>query len=222
MEKIKKYYSRSVIMAAVFLVYTILVVVVDVQPIGINGTDVGFATINSAVFSFLGVSEFWTMVTKILALFPFAACTFFALYGLRQLIKGKSFKAVSNEIWVMACFYLLCFIFYFFFEIVVINYRPVLDDGELAASFPSSHTVFVLCAMISAMPMMDILFPERKLLIACVDVFCVLVSVLMVLGRFASGVHWFSDIIGGVILSATLLSAFNGTLRMVRENPDKD
>jgi undecaprenyl-diphosphatase len=85
-----------------------------------------------------------------------------------------------------------------------VNFRPVLIEGYLEASYPSSTTLLVLCVMPTAM--MQFSFRIKNPIIKCgaqgsVGTF----TIFMVLGRLISGVHWFSDIIGGIFLSAGLI-----------------
>lgn len=219
MNKILKYYTKSLIMAGCCLIFMILALVVDKQAIGPLGSAVGFGTINAAVFNFLGTSKFWDVITDLIAGVSLLTAAAFAVYGLIQLIKSKSFKKVDTRIYILAGLYVALLIVYVFFDkILVINYRPVLEDGVLEPSFPSSHTILVLVVMISAMTMTEQLFPKlNKQLQIVVYTVCVLSCVLMVIGRLCAGIHWFTDIIGAILISAGLLAIFKDTLKMVNE-----
>lgn len=219
MNKILKYYTKSLIMAGCCLIFMILALVVDKQAVGPLGSAVGFGTINAAVFNFLGTSKFWDVITDLIAGVSLLTAAAFAVYGLIQLIKSKSFKKVDTRIYILAGLYVALLIVYVFFDkILVINYRPVLEDGALEPSFPSSHTILVLVVMISAMTMTEQLFPKlNKQLQIVVYTVCVLSCVLMVIGRLCAGIHWFTDIIGAILISAGLLAIFKDTLKMVNE-----
>lgn len=219
MNKILKYYTKSLIMAGCCLIFMILALVVDKQAVGPLGSAVGFGTINAAVFNFLGTSKFWDVITDLIAGVSLLTAAAFAVYGLIQLIKSKSFKKVDTRIYILAGLYVALLIVYVFFDkILVINYRPVLEEGVLEPSFPSSHTILVLVVMISAMTMTEQLFPKlNKQLQIVVYTVCVLSCVLMVIGRLCAGIHWFTDIIGAILISAGLLAIFKDTLKMVNE-----
>ena len=89
-------------------------------------------------------------------------------------------------------------------------------DGKLEASFPSSHTVLAICVCISAISINKFYIKdESKLKLA--NVFIMILMTLIVIGRFISGVHWFSDIIGGIIISSTLLSYYFSLNRLFLE-----
>lgn len=219
MNKILKYYMKSLIMAGCCLIFMILALVVDKQAVGPLGSAVGFGTINAAVFNFLGTSKFWDVITDLIAGVSLLTAAAFAVYGLIQLIKTKRFKKVDTRIYILAGLYVALLIVYVFFDkILVINYRPVLEEGVLEPSFPSSHTILVLVVMISAMTMTEQLFPKlNKQLQIVVYTVCVLSCVLMVIGRLCAGIHWFTDIIGAILISAGLLAIFKDTLKMVNE-----
>lgn len=188
-----------------FILFTVLLTCVDVQPIGPQGSVVGFANLNGWIFDRVGVHRFWYHLTDWLGLVPIALAFGFAVVGLYQWIRRRSIRKVDGSILVLGGFYLVVMGCYLFFEWVVINYRPVLLGGNLEVSYPSSHTVMVLCLIFTAAMEFRTLCPNRKLLCRCVDILAALVIGITAAGRFLSGVHWFTDIVGGVLLSAALV-----------------
>ena len=192
------------------ILFTVLLTCVNVQPIGPQESAVGFANLNGWMFDRVGVHRFWYHLTDWLGLVPIAFALGFALVGLWQWIRRRRIRRVDSSILVLGGFYLLVMGCYLFFEQVVINYRPVLMDGNLEASYPSSHTVMVLCLMSTAVMEFRALCPHRKGLCRCIDILAVLVVGITVVGRFLSGVHWFTDIVGGILLSAAWISLYIG------------
>ena len=192
---------------AVFVLWTVLVSVVDVRAIGPNGSSVGFATLNGYVHDLTGVNMLLYTITDWLGLVPIGVAFGFAGLGLVQWVGRKSLFKVDRSILALGGFYIIVLAMYIFFEIVVINYRPVLIDGYLEASYPSSTTMLVRCVMPTAMMQLHARIKS--------DVFrrCVLISIaaftaFMVIGRLASGVHWLTDIIGGALVSAGLVITY--------------
>ena len=192
---------------AVFVLWTVLVSVVDVRAIGPNGSSVGFATLNGYVHDLTGVNMRLYSITDWLGLVPIGVALGFAMLGFVQWIKRKSLFKVDRGILALGGFYVAVMAVYILFEIVVINYRPVLIDDYLEASYPSSTTMLVMCVMPTAMMQLHARIKS--------DVFrrCVLISIaaftaFMVIGRLASGVHWLTDIIGGALVSAGLVITY--------------
>ena len=189
---------------AAFLLWTVAVRRIDVQPIGPQGSVVGFATLNGLVHSFTGVHMLLYTITDWLSLVPVAFGLGFALTGLWQWIKRKSILKVDCVILLLGVFYVVVLAVYLLFEKVVINYRPVLIEGVLEASYPSSTTVLVLCIMPTAVMRLRSRFPQKGIAMA-ITAF----TVFMVIGRLLSGVHWVTDIIGGILLSTGLVLLYD-------------
>ncbi len=208
MEKIrKKMFFMGAGFLGAFVLWTVLVSYVDVRAIGQNASSVGFATLNGYVHNLTGVNMFLYTITDWLGLVPIGVAFGFAVLGLVQWVGRKSLFKVDRSILALGGFYIIVLAMYIFFEIVVINYRPVLLGGYLEASYPSSTTMLVMCVMPTAMMQLHARIKS--------DVFrrCVLISIaaftaFMVIGRLASGVHWLTDIIGGALVSAGLVITY--------------
>ena len=132
---------------------------------------------------------------------------FFAILGLAQWIKRKKLAKVDRSLLVLGGFYIAVMALYILFEMVVINYRPVLIGGYLEASYPSSTTLLVMCVMPTAMMQFNARI-KNKLFRRCALLIIALFIVFMVIGRLVSGVHWLTDIIGGALISAGLVMMY--------------
>ena len=198
-----------------FVLWTAAVRLFDVRPIGPNGSSVGFAALNGAVRELTGVHMALYTVTDWLSLIPLFVAIGFAALGLWQLIRRKSVFKVDYNIIVPGGFYVLVMAVYLFFEAVVVNYRPVLIDGFLEASYPSSTTVLVMCVIPTAMMQLHQRIGNKTVRVV-VLVALALFTVLMVLGRLMSGVHWVTDIIGGMLLSAGLVMLYDAVCKFRR------
>ena len=202
--KFKKNISLSLFFLTAFAAWTVAVKRIDVQAIGPDGSPVGFAGLNRFVHNLTGMHMELYILTDWLSLIPLLFILGFGLLGLRQWIRRKSIRKVDRSILALGAFYIAVGAAYLFFEKQVINYRPVLIDGILEASYPSSTTVLVLCVMVTAAMELHKRIRNATLrnwllfLMACF-------TVLMVIGRFLSGVHWVTDILGGILLSAGLI-----------------
>lgn len=190
-----------------FLLWTAAICLIDVQAIGPNGSKVGLATLNGFFHRLTGVHLRLYVITDWLGLVPVGFCFGFALLGLIQWIKRKSPFKADYSILVLGGFYIVVFGAYLFFETFVINYRPVLIDGYLEASYPSSTTLLVLCVMPTSLMELGNRIKNpifKKVVKGAITVFII----FMVVGRLLAGVHWLTDIIGGGLLSLALVEAY--------------
>ncbi|OCN00373.1 phosphoesterase PA-phosphatase [Clostridium sp. W14A] len=204
-------------LSVLFILYTMLIQHIDVKPIGPNGSTVGFASVNGWVHDLFGVN--WTLytITDWLGLVPIFVVLGFAVLGLTQLIRRKSLFRVDSSILVLGGFYVLVLGAYLFFELYRVNYRPVLIDGILETSYPSSTTMLVLCVMPTAMMQFRRLICNRTVK-STVNTVLVVFTAFMVIGRLVSGVHWLTDILGGVLLSAALVLLYRGVNAYIAES----
>ena len=86
------------ILIATFLLWTALIQMVDVHPLGQNGTNIGFATFNYWFHRLTDVHMTIYTITDWLGLVPLVVCVIFAGVGLIQLIKRKSLFKVDPVI----------------------------------------------------------------------------------------------------------------------------
>ena len=192
---------------AAFVLWTFLVVSVDVRPIGPEGSSVGFAALNGSVHEAIGVHWSLYTITDWLGLVPIGVAFGFAVLGLVQLLQRKSLRKVDRSLPVLGGFYIVVMAMYLLFETVTVNRRPVLIDGILETSYPSSTTLLALCVLPTAMMQLKSRIRKPPVRIAVLSLLAAL-TVFMVIGRLLSGVHWLTDIIGGLLLSAGLVSLY--------------
>ena len=213
----KKNEKKSLLIGSIFLamfaVWTVLILTVDVQPLGQNGTGIGFATFNCWFHHFTGVNMVIYTITDWMGLVLVAICLSFAGMGLVQLIKRRSLFRVDADIMILGVYFVIVFLAYAIFEMIPINYRPILIEGKMEASYPSSTTLLVL----SVMPALIEQIQRRlsgitaKRIIKIVEI---AFSAFMVIGRLVSGVHWFTDIVGGVLLSAGVFMLYKAAVML--------
>ena len=209
-----KRFLVSFCLLASFVFWTLAVLLFDVQAIGPRGSAVGFATINRFIHDLTGVHFALYNVTDWLGLVPIAVCLGFAVLGLVQWITRKSILKVDRSILILGGFYLVVIAAYLLFEKVVINYRPVLINNVLEVSYPSSTTLLVLCVMPTALSQFRTRIKNQPLKKG-VSLVIIAFMFFMVVGRLVSGVHWFTDIVGSVLLCSALVSLYHAFLGQV-------
>ena len=190
-----------------FIIWTVALKFVDVQAIGPQGSIVGFATINRFIHNLTGVHMSLYTITDWLGLVPLCFIMGFGILGLCEWIKRKNLFKVDHSILTLGGFYIIVMTAYIFFEMFVINYRPILINGNLEASYPSSTTMLVMCVMPTAIMQFNERIKNNGFK-KCVNILIVAFIAYMVIGRLVSGVHWFSDIIGGALLSSSLVMIY--------------
>lgn len=208
-------YLSAVVFTLLFIVFTLVIRFIDVDNIGPQGSPVGLAHINGPFFEAFGYNKVLYTVSELLGYVAIGVAAGFAAYGVWQLIKLKSLKKVDPKIICLGVFYAVVIAFYALFEVVVINYRPVLSDEGLEASYPSSHTMLAVCVFGSAIIMIRDLFAENRRLKLCSVIILSVLMAAVILTRLFSGVHWLTDIIGGIILSLGLCFIFKGITEQI-------
>ncbi|MBO4831757.1 MAG: phosphatase PAP2 family protein [Oscillospiraceae bacterium] len=205
-ENEKRYLKAGVYLIVAFVVWTAIICFVDVQAAGPNGTEIGLAAVNTWFHRLTGVHMGLYTVTDWLGLVPILICFGFGALGAIQLMSRKSLFRVDADIIMLGVYYVLIIILYLLFEMIPINYRPVLIDGRLEPSYPSSTALLVL----SVMPTLEFQMGRRagRTVRTAASVFSAAFSLFMVAGRAVSGVHWLSDIIGSVLLSTGMFTLY--------------
>ena len=207
----KKQLALAICLFAAFGLWTAIVCLVDIQAIGPMESSVGLATLNGWFHNLTGVHMSVYNITDTLSIIPFAIVFGFAVLGLVQWIKRKKLFEVDSDILLLGGFYIATGLAYIFFEIFAVNFRPVLIEGVLEVSYPSSTTMLITCIMSTTIIQVCHRIknkPIRNIVIIAMTGF----SAFMVIGRAVCGVHWLSDIIGGLLLSAGLVMTYRSFL----------
>jgi undecaprenyl-diphosphatase len=203
----QKSFYTGLLFLLLFVVWTVLISFIDIKAVGPKNSNVGFATINTFFHRLTGTNMFLYTITDWLGLIPIAICLGFAILGLVQSIKRKSIIKVDTDILYLGIFYIAVIAVYLLFEEFVINYRPVLINGYLEVSYPSSTTLLVMCVMPTAIMQFD-----KRIKISfiknCINIIITVFIAFMVIARLISGVHWLTDIIGGLLLSTGLVTVY--------------
>ena len=209
----QKNFCIAICMLAAFLLWTVAIRFFDMQAIGPQKSTVGFATINHFVHNLTGVHMVLYTVTDWLGLVPLMIVMGFGTLGLFQWIKRKHLLKVDYSLLVLGGFYIVVIAVYILFEILIVNYRPVLINGYLEASYPSSTTMLVMCVMPTAIMQFNSRI-KNDILKRCVSSAIIVFIAFVVIGRLISGVHWFTNIVGGTLLSAGLVLMYRAIISL--------
>ena len=209
----------TILLALVAIAVTIAIVKVNVREIGPQGTSVGFADFNEKMRDKIGYSESFYKISKYIGYVVLLVAASFALLGLVQLIKRRSLFKVDANVVALGVIYVILAGIYACFEKFVVNYRPLIMEGKstVEASFPSSHTILVCVIMGTAIMAWNVLIKNKTAKTALTIISAILI-VAMVVTRVLSGVHWFTDIVAGIVYSGVLISLYSVMMAMIYNN----
>ena len=193
------FFITGAILLLVFLVFTVLIKTVDLAEFPPTRSEIGLSSLNCAVFEAIGTNDLAYKISEALGLLVLIIPFVFAVLSLVEWIKKKSLKRIDCDLWILFISYALTLAFYCLFELIVVNYRPILIDGSLEASYPSSHTL--LAIVIGGSALLQIIQRLKKKQIK-IPLLCLisLLTVAVPLLRLLSGVHWITDIVAAVLL----------------------
>ena len=212
----KESIRNAVIMTVMTILMTVLVATVDVQPVGVEGTNLGLASINTGFFEKFGENHTFYLISKLAGLVCFAVAGLFGVFFVIRLLRCKSLSKVERNLTVLMLLYLATAIVYALFEKFAINYRPILRDKGLESSYPSTHAMIAYVIMVSAVDQWNIYIKNEKLL-TVLTAASFLILALVIITRILSGVHWITDIIGGILFGDMLIAWYRAVLTRAAE-----
>lgn len=211
----------SLILFILFCGFTLFVKFGPQAAIGPNGAIVGMPHLNQIGQGLFPVK--WTLyvLTDWMGLIPILTGMIYGVVGLFQWISRKKITRVDPSILILGIFYVIVFLVYLFFETVTINHRPVLIDGILEKSYPSSTILLAICFLIPSISQSDRLLKKRGVR-RIIKTMTITFMVVMVVGRLFSGVHWLSDIIGSGLISTALVLLMRGVIVLIPVPQEKN
>lgn len=219
-KEMKHRFGMAFLIFAAFVLFTLAVAFVDVKPVGPFGSEVGFAMLNGTMHEVLPFRNVPYQLSKVVEYLCFAVVGFFALGGAMQFMKSHTFSGVDGDIRALGVTYIITAAFYVGFDILIVNYRPVLRDEGLEASYPSSHTLLIVVVLGT----LALLLKKRirNVFVRRIAIFVTrVIEIGGVLARLLSGVHWLSDILGGIILALSLVELYRGLSRAFAKSSAK-
>ena len=213
----------TIALLLVSILFTISLAVVDVQPVGLLGTNLGFAGFNTSVAALIGSNLSLYTASSLLGYIVLVFVALFVCYALYQLISRKSFSALDSELILLGGFFLVVGLIYIIFTKISLNYRPIFIDGAMEYSFPSSHVLLALTVPLASIMVLQFHFRAKsyRTFVTAVSIFAIVLSVAVVVLRTLSGVHWATDIIGSFLYAGTLLMALYTGLKALRPRQKK-
>lgn len=207
----KTYYILAVISFALFLILTVLLLKVDVTSGGIYGSNIGLSVINIPFRDAVGSNKLFYNISKVAGIVGLAACVFVCLMMALRVLRKKSLKVLRRRDIALLALYFETAVFYVIFDKIVINYRPMLKWGETEpeSSFPSTHALMAV-VIFTSLSYVAADYIKNKLTLKIVQGLCVFFALTIIFGRALSGVHWLTDIFGGIIFGVGLVCTYLG------------
>ena len=94
-------------------------------------------------------------------------------------------------------------------------------ENELEASYPSSHTMLAICVCGSSLLASYSIVKNKKIRII-LNIAAWGIMLVVIASRLLSGVHWFTDIIGGILISSFMIQTFGNVVRKIQETQEED
>lgn len=190
-----------------FCILTILLTF-DVGVIAPSGGQVGLSHINNIIT----YKENATLdkISDIFFYFSFVVVAFAVVLGIYQLIKRKSIKKVDREIVIFGIFLILAVVIWILFDkLLKINVRPInADEG----SYPSTHVFLTTFFMITGHMFLTKMFKNNIIKYGTLIVAIIFIVVTMIL-RVASGMHYITDVLGGLFIGLSFYFLTFGTAK---------
>ena len=125
--------------------------------------------------------------------------------------KVKNPFKVDFHLSALMLVYVLLVFFYGIGYSIIINYGPVLEDGVLKTSYPSSHVLACITASFCNATFLryHINKPTKAWFGVVIGFYAI--GFLAPILRLISGAHWFTDILGSVLLSTSLIYFYKAT-----------
>jgi len=204
--RIRKDFGTASLLLVLFVIFTILLRFIDLDSLAPDGSPVGFAFLNGTVASRFPFHPFFYRMSECLGRLALLLAGVFAFIGLFQWIGRKKLLEVDFDILALGVLFGVTVFTYFLFETVKINVRPILWNGKAENSYPSSHTVLSIVVFVGVLPLLKRRLTPMLYLFAESILLCF--TVLTLVGRLLSGMHWITDLFGGILLSVSLLGYY--------------
>ena len=185
---------------SLFVLLLILILVVDVTTIPFNG-KIGLTSLNK-IFYYVLDFDTRLMIDSI------SDFLLDSLKGQGILLLLGCFIVIAGIIWVL------------FDNIIVINYRPFNYEGKLEGSFPSTHVMLVTFVYLASLKFFN--FDNKpKSFKYILYGFSIFVIIFTGACRILSLMHWFTDVLGGVLIGLTLYFGYLKSIEIVNNKTNK-
>ena len=202
--KLRKFDIITSITAFLFLLLLVLILVVDVRVNELTGEKIGLFELNN-VFLKNTINHTFDIISDIILDISVGCIIFYMIMGLIQIFKKNE---PSNEIIFIGIMMIVIIVIWIVFDkFLIINHRPIYITMELEGSFPSTHVIITTFVMLVNIALVSKNIKKKNLRIALYIANGVVILASPIC-RLLSNMHWFTDILGGVLLGALLFELY--------------
>ena len=197
----KKILNKYLIVGIVFIFLFLLLMILlnfNKANLGETNTPVGLSSINKLFVT--NYVDIYNSMSQVGLYLSFIIIAGFAITGFYQLIKRKSLFKVDLDIILFGVGVIVLIITWLLFDkVIAYNYRPIYVNKNLEGSFPSTHVLFTTFVLVSAFGI-SLNREKNNFYNLAILVIAILVITLTSLCRVLSGMHWATDVLGGLLL----------------------
>lgn len=198
----KKKILDIVIITNLFIIFilTILVKTVDIYYNVITKSNIGLYSLNKL---FLNNNEFQFL--KIISEIIFIICLLIiVIIGAMLIINYIKTKAINKKQKNFLIYLFILFIIWVLFDkVLIINYRPIVVDGKIEGSYPSTHIMVITYTLLSLSYLLENKVNQKMKYILSIIFILITFS-----GRVLSLMHWFTDGLCGLLVGLTFYLLF--------------
>ncbi|MBQ9520914.1 MAG: phosphatase PAP2 family protein [Acholeplasmatales bacterium] len=211
----KKFNLFLIIGCGLFGLFILLMILLFVNKKEVFGVNVGLSSINQAL-TVEGKDSFWASFSDAFFYMSILLGVIPVFIMIFSFLKDKKFKNLNKTYVIYFISLVVMAIFYLAFDkVIVVNKRPLIDEAK--SSFPSTH-VFIGVYLLASSTWFyvknnNVLWQKIAAL-----VFAGVSGILLYVSRTLAGVHWFTDLFGGLILAAAFFFLFIGFDRFFKKD----
>lgn len=186
----------------ILLIFTILVSFVDVKIYNVTNTKIGLYSLNKIFLVNSINSNYINIISNGIFLICLLVIILMLLLITFEYFKTK--KINKNNLNFIIHFLIMVLIWIIFDKILIINYRPILINGNIEGSYPSTHVMVSTFVLLFLSDKLKKIFKNDKIFY----IISIGLIIIQSISRILLTMHWFTDIIGGLLIGCLLFFTF--------------
>lgn len=186
----------------ILLIFTILVSFVDVKIFNVTNTKIGLYSLNKIFLVNSINSNYINIISNGIFLICLLVIILMLLLITFEYFKTK--KINKNNLNFFIHFLIMVLIWIIFDKILIINYRPILINGNIEGSYPSTHVMVSTFVLLFLSDQLKKIFKNDKIFY----IISIGLIIIQSISRILLTMHWFTDIIGGLLIGCLLFFTF--------------